>query len=302
VSVERLTRRYGRRVGVAQLSFDVPEGSLFGFLGPNGSGKTTTIRVLLGLLRPNEGTARIFGRDCWRDGHHIKADLGYLPGDLRLYSWLTCREAMRVFGKVRGRELLPAGLALADEFELDPDLRVSAMSRGMRQKLGLILALAHRPSMLVLDEPTTGLDPLMQETLFRRLRALAADGNTVFFSSHTLSEVERLCDRVAILRDGRLVAEENLAALKAEAPRIVRIRWRIGVDAANLPSPPFLDVQNRGERDWEATLTGAAMELARWCAAQPIDDLSIGQPDLSRVFQQYYCRVEYVSQRKRGRG
>jgi ABC-2 type transport system ATP-binding protein len=292
VSVECLTRRYGRRTGIQQLSFEVPEGSLFGFLGPNGSGKTTTIRVLLGLLRPNEGRARIFGRDCWRDGHHIKADLGYLPGDLRLYSWLTCREAMRIFGRVRGRELLRTGLALAEEFELDPDLRVTAMSRGMRQKLGLILALAHQPRLVVLDEPTTGLDPLMQEILFRRLRALTADGHTVFFSSHTLSEVERLCDRVAILRDGRLVAEEDLLALKAGAPRVVRIRWRTGVDAASLPAPPFLDVRKRSDRQWEATLTGGAMDLVGWCAAQPIDDLSIGQPDLSRVFQQYYVDTE----------
>jgi ABC-2 type transport system ATP-binding protein len=292
VAVERLTRRYGRRVGVERVSFAVPEGSLFGFLGPNGSGKTTTIRVLLGLLKASEGTARVFGRDCWRESPRIKADLGYLPGDLRLYSWLSCREAMRLFGRVRGRDLSPAGLALAEQFELDPDLCVRAMSHGMRQKLGLILALAHRPRLLVLDEPTTGLDPLVQETLFRHLRALVADGHTVFFSSHTLSEVERLCGRVAILRDGRLMASERLAALKARAPRVVRIRWQAGADAGHRPSPPFLDVHQRRDREWEATLTGEAMDLVRWSAGQPIEDLSIGQPDLARVFQQYYADSE----------
>jgi ABC-2 type transport system ATP-binding protein len=295
VVVDKLTRRYGRRVGVQGLSFDVPEGSLFGFLGPNGSGKTTAIRVLLGLLKPCEGTARVFGRDCWRDSRRIKVDLGYLPGDLRLYAWLSCRQALRVFGRVRGRDLSQSGLALADEFELDPDVCASAMSRGMRQKLGLILALAHRPRLLVLDEPTTGLDPLMQERLFRRLRALSADGHTVFFSSHTLSEVERLCDRVAILRDGRLVAEELLQSLKSRAPRVVRIRWRAGVDGRTVPLTPLVAIQERRQHQWLATLTGEAMDLVRWAASQPIEDLSIGQPDLSRVFGRYYEDTEAPS-------
>lgn len=292
IVIEQLTRRYGRRVGIEGLNLHVGDGTLFGFLGPNGSGKTTTIRVLLGLLKASKGTAGIFGLDCWRDSHRIKAEVGYLPGDLRLYPWLTCRDAIGIFGQVRGRDLNHAGIELAAYFDLDPDLRVRSMSRGMRQKLGLILALAHRPRLLVLDEPTASLDPIMQDRLYRHLRTLAAAGHTVFFSSHTLSEVERLCDRVAILREGRLVADETLDALRARARRMVTIRWQSTVKAADIGPLEFLDVFEQQDRQWQATLTGAVMELVRWSANQPIEDLSIGLPDLGSLFQQYYADSE----------
>jgi ABC-2 type transport system ATP-binding protein len=287
VTVEQLTKSYGRRVGVEGLNLSVPEGSLFGFLGPNGSGKTTAIRVLLGFLRPSAGEARVFGLDCWRDSARIKAEVGYLPGDLRLYPWLTCRKAMRLFGRVRGRDLTEAGAELSDEFGLDPDVRVRAMSRGMRQKLGLILALAHRPRLLILDEPTASLDPLMQEKLYRRLREFVADGRTVFLSSHTLGEVERLCGRVVILREGRVVADDTLDSLRAKARRVVTIQWR-DAGAAPATPPPFLSILERQARSWRAALTGSTVELVQWSAGQAIDDLSIEQPDLTALFQAFY--------------
>ncbi len=196
ITIENLTKRYGRRVGVADLSLEVPEGSIFGFLGPNGSGKTTTIRVLLGLLRPTAGTARIFGMNCVQEGHRIKAEVGYLPGDLRLYSWMTAESALRLISRIRGRDLSQEGRRLIDVFGLDPAVRVRNMSRGMRQKLGLILALAHRPQLLILDEPTASLDPLMQAKLYRELRALALQGHSVFLSSHTLSEVSEVLEMI----------------------------------------------------------------------------------------------------------
>ena len=289
IVVKQLTKRYGRRVGVANLNLNVSEGSIFGFLGPNGAGKTTTIRVLLGLLKPSEGAAAIFGLDCWRQSHLINAEVGYLPGDLRLYPWLTCERALNIFGQIRERDLTDAGRALASDLDLDPDVPVRDMSRGMRQKLGLILALAHRPKLLILDEPTASLDPLMQDKLYDHLRALAADGHTIFFSSHTLSEVEHLCDRVAILREGRLVVDETLDALRGRAKRVVTIRWHEG----DVPKPPgSLDVYERRDRQWHASLTGSVMELVRWSAGQPIEDLSIGQPDLTMLFQQYYAHEE----------
>src|SRR5262249_26093722 len=179
--LDHLTRRYGRRRGVERVSLTVPEGVLFGFLGPNGAGKTTTIRVLLGFLRPSSGAARIFGRDCWRESKAIKRDVGYLPGDLRLPPWMTGASALSIFGAVRGQVLTRAGRELAERFDLDLSVKVREMSRGMRQKLGLILALAHEPRLLVLDEPTSALDPLMQQTLHELLRQLAATGHTIFF-------------------------------------------------------------------------------------------------------------------------
>jgi ABC-2 type transport system ATP-binding protein len=287
VMVERLTKNYGRRVGVEGLNLRVAEGTMFGFLGPNGSGKTTAIRVLLGFLRPSTGEARVLGLDCWRDSPRIKAEVGYLPGDLRLYPWLTCRKAMRLFGRVRGRDLTQAGAELSDEFGLDPDVRVRAMSRGMRQKLGLILALAHRPRLLILDEPTASLDPLMQAKLYRRLREFVAEGRTVFLSSHTLGEVERLCGRVVILREGRVVADDTLDSLRTKARRVVTIQWR---DAAAAPAtpPPFLSILERQARSWRAALTGSTVDLVQWSAGQAIEDLSIEQPDLTALFQAFY--------------
>lgn len=288
IVVEQLTKRYGRRIGVMNLNLRVPEGMVFGFLGPNGSGKTTTIRVLVGLLKSTEGRASVFGLDCRRDSHRIKVEVGYLPGDLRLYPWLNLGIALPIFGRIRRRNLLDEGMRLADEFELDPTVRVRNMSRGMRQKLGLILALAHQPRLLILDEPTSSLDPLMQEKLYRHLRTFAAGGRSVFFSSHTLSEVEQLCDRVAILRNGRLVADETLDELRSRAKRAVTIHWRKDFHQESLQIPEFLDVFEKRGRQWQASLTGSARDLVQWAAGQQIDDLTIEQPDLARVFQQYY--------------
>lgn len=282
-----LTRYYGRRIGVEEINLSVPEGSLFGFLGPNGAGKTTTIRVLLGFLRPSGGRVSVFGLDCWRQSNRVKAEVGYLPGDLRLYPWMTGLAALRLFGAIRRQDLLREGKQLADRFALDLSVKVRNQSRGMRQKLGLILALAHRPRLLVLDEPTASLDPLMQDRLREHLRDLARNGRTIFFSSHTLSEVEQLCDRVAILRHGRMVEDATLDELRRRSSRLVRIRWK-GSRAAAQPAPAFLQVTERDADDWSGVLSGPATELVRWAAGLPIEDLSIGRPDLETLFHGYY--------------
>ena len=176
IQLDNLTRHYGARRGIERISLSVAEGVLFGFLGPNGAGKTTTIRVLLGFLRPGGGAARIFGLDCWRQSKAIKRDVGYLPGDLHLASWMNGAAAVSIYGTVRGSDLTRPSRQLAERFGLDLRVKVRDMSRGMRQKLGLILALAHSPRLLVLDEPTNSLDPLMQQTLHEYLRQLAAAG------------------------------------------------------------------------------------------------------------------------------
>jgi len=288
VELSNVTRRYGRRRGIERVSLSIPAGTLYGFLGPNGAGKTTTIRVLLGLLRPQAGRASAFGLDCWSDSAVIKRDVGYLPGDLRLYGWMSCRNGLRAVERIRRRPMTAAGLALAQEWDLDPDVRASRMSRGMRQKLGLILALAHRPRLLVMDEPTAALDPLMQESLYTHLRRRVAEGATVFFSSHTLGEVERLCDRVAIVRRGRIVADETLAALRARAQRVVTIHWHDGAASGSIDPPSGLTVYRRQKDRWDATPSMPIAELVRWAASQPIADLTISPPDLTTVFQSYY--------------
>jgi ABC-2 type transport system ATP-binding protein len=288
VVAEHLTKRYGRRTGIEGLDLSVGQGELLGFLGPNGAGKTTTIRVLLGFLRPSAGRATIFGLDCWGDSARIKQDVGYLPGDLRLYPALTGREHLRIFGLVRRRDLDTPGRTLAERYRLELDVPVRKMSRGTRQKLGLVLALAGAPRLLVLDEPTASLDPLTQDQLASHLRDLAGRGHTIFFSSHTLSEVERLCDRVAIVRDGRLVADEAIDAMRARAQRHFTIRWSPSSNPNAIAAPGFLDVTRRDGLTWEGSLDGPAPAFARWAADQPIEDLTVGQPDLDRLFRRHY--------------
>ncbi len=295
IVTDQLTRCYGPRTGIERLNLEVAEGSLFGFLGPNGAGKTTTIRVLLGFLRPNAGRASLFGLDCWRAGPRIRQDVGYLPGDLRLYPSATGRELVRIFGLARHRDLAAPGRDLADRLALDLSVPVRKMSRGMRQKLGLILAMAHRPRLLVLDEPTASLDPLMQDQLIQYLRSNAAQGHTIFFSSHTLSEVERLCDRVAIVREGRLVANEPLETLRARARRRFTIRWKSEQVSRDVAAPGFLRIDERQQRSWHGSLRGEVPQLVRWAATQPIEDLAIGHPDLESLFREYYTQEATVT-------
>ena len=288
IQLENLTRRYGRRRGVERVSLSVPEGALFGFLGPNGAGKTTTIRVMLGFLRPTSGAARIFGLDCWHESKAIKRDVGYVPGDLRLPAWMNGTQALSIFGAVRGLDLTRAGAELAGRFDLDLDVKVRDMSRGMRQKLGLILALANSPRLLVLDEPTSSLDPLMQQVLHDSLRQLAAAGHTVFFSSHTLGEVEQLCDRVAIVRDGELVADESLSTLRERSGHDVTIWWMTGSRARELPPPESLKLTRCDDRVWQGTLQGPVERLVDFLAGKPVEDLSVGRPDLESLFRRFY--------------
>jgi ABC-2 type transport system ATP-binding protein len=292
IQLEKLTKYYGSRVGVDRLDLVVPEGRIFGFLGPNGSGKTTAIRLLMGFLRPDAGEARILGRNCFREGHQIRREVGYLPGDLRLYPWLTCRTALEICGKTRRQDLITAGFDLADELLLERDIPVRRMSHGTRQKLGLVLAMTHSPRLLILDEPTATLDPLVQATLFTHLRRLGASGHTVLFSTHVLSEVEELCESVAILRAGRLVEHASLSELRIRAGRCFTITWKS--IAGPIPDPPdFLCLRVRESHRWSGEINGPAMSLIQWCSTQPVEDVSISTPDVSTVFRSYYARPEH---------
>ena len=288
LQTKRLSRSYGRRVGIETVDLELEPGTVFGFLGPNGAGKTTTIRLLLGFLRPTAGSAAIFGRDCWRESHLIKRDVGYLPSDLRLHPWMSGESALRVVGRIRGCDILTAGRRIAERFELEMDVKVRAMSRGMRQKLGIVLALAHKPRLLILDEPTSGLDPLMQDELARALVELASEGHTVFFSSHTLSEVEAVCNRVAIVRRGRIVADETIAALQRRARRRLAITFRDEAAAAAAEPPPTIAVEQRSRRVWTGELSRTAGSIRAWLAAQPVEDFVVGPPELETLFRAYY--------------
>ena len=217
IRAQGLTKFYGSDRGVSELDFEVEPGEVFGFLGPNGAGKTTTIRLMLDLIRPSSGRLELFGLDAQKDSVAIRRRIGYLPGDLRLYERLTAREQLRYFAALRGLDGLGEGESLAERFELELDRPIRSLSKGNRQKVGLVQAFLHRPDLLLLDEPTSGLDPLVQISFNELLREVTAEGRTVFLSSHILSELQRLADRVAIIREGSLELVEAVETLRARA-------------------------------------------------------------------------------------
>ncbi len=291
VATYGLTKHYGAHVALCGLDLRVPTGRLFGFLGPNGAGKTTALRLLLGLLRPTGGRAEVLGRDAWRDGPTLRAEVGYLPGDVRFYHWLTGRQTLAFFDAARGGRAAGELNRLAERLALDLDRKVRDYSRGMKQKLGLIAALMHRPRLLILDEPTTSLDPLMREALYAELRAIVAEDRTVLFSSHTLAEVESLCDEVAILRGGRLIEQERVSVLRERAVRRVEIRFQPGARPA--PSRPAgFEVLGEADAQWRGTWTGPADRLLAWLASCPVQDVTIAPPDLEDLFLAYYAEQE----------
>ena len=286
IEARQLTRYYGQRVGVRSVDLRISAGQIFGFLGPNGAGKTTTIRLLLGFLRecgPCDDLRPRLLEACAL----INRDVGYLPGDLRLYPWMTGHRALRISadsrpGLVSRRARIESPLSAGNE------LARPQYVAGMRQKLGLILALAHQPRLLVLDEPTSGLDPLMQDILMDLLRQRAAQGATVFFSSHTLSEVEQLCDRIAIVREGEVVVDDSLDVLRRKARREVTLLFSADDTAQRVPVPEFLALDSRVGRRWHGALTGPPSVLIQWAAAQSLEDLEIGPPSLENLFRTYY--------------
>ena len=214
IEIEQLTKRYGAVAAVDGLDLTIDEGEVFGYLGPNGAGKTTTIAILLGLIRATSGTARIFGRDVWRDAPSLHRRIASVPSEANLWPSLTGEEALRFLGNVHGSVDEAYRAELIDRFRLVTDKKIRAYSHGNRQKVRLIAALASRPDLLILDEPTSGLDPLMEQVFQAAVREAAANGQTVLLSSHILSEVEAVCDRVAMLREGRLIETGHLDVLR----------------------------------------------------------------------------------------
>ncbi len=287
VATHSLTKRYGHQTALRDLDLRVPTGRLFGFLGPNGAGKTTTLRILLGLLRATAGRAEVLGQDVWREGPSVRRQIGYLPGDVRFYDWLTGRATLAFVNAAHGGACWPEVERLVGLLDLNLDRRVRDYSRGMKQKLGVIAALMHRPRLLVLDEPTTSLDPLVRQTLYAELRAVAAEGRTVLFSSHTLAEVEELCDEVAILRDGRLVEQERMAVLRTRAVRHVELRFHTAASPPPAPPDGFHTLQ-QAPAYLRGTWTGPIAPLLAWLPQAGLADVSIAPPDLDDLFLAYY--------------
>ncbi|MFI5040285.1 MAG: ABC transporter ATP-binding protein [Acidimicrobiales bacterium] len=285
-----LTKDYGNHRALNGVDLSVEQGEVFGYLGPNGAGKTTTIRLLLGMLRPTGGHAEVFGLDAWRDSVRIHARTGYVPGDTGFYDRLAGRDIITYFAQLRRRPRDVAAAAdLAERLVLDLDRQVRTLSRGNRQKLAIVQAFMSEPDLVVLDEPTSGLDPIVQQEFHQLLRETAARGGTVLLSSHVLDEVQRVADRVGIIRAGRLVAVERLEDLRAKALHRVEARLVGPVDpAAFARMPGVRDVSLDGGvlrcGATETSLDAIVKTLGRYTVA----DLSITEADLEEMFLTFY--------------
>jgi ABC-2 type transport system ATP-binding protein len=288
IETERLTKFYGARRGIDEVTFAVDPGEVFGFLGPNGAGKTTTIRTLLDLIHPSGGSARIFGLDSRRDSVAIRARLGNLPGDFGYGRQTSGREALRLLGRLRGVEGVGRAESLAARFHADLDRPLGELSRGNRQKIGLILATFHEPELLVLDEPTGGLDPLMQEEFLALVAEERERGCTVFISSHDLDEVQRVCDRVGMVRDGRLIAVERMAELLGRARRKVTVRLADDGKLEQLRSLPQVSEFEQLDGAVSFKVAGDLDPVVKALAAHHVSDLEAVHPTLEEVFLGYY--------------
>ncbi|HET7389021.1 MAG TPA: ABC transporter ATP-binding protein [Nocardioidaceae bacterium] len=295
VSVEALTRSFGRQRGVFDVGFEIGPGEVFGFLGPNGAGKSTTIRLLLGLYRPDRGRIRVFGLDPAKDSVEVHRRTGYLPGELALYPRLTGGQLLDRFASARsmrgpGERRYRDDLVERFEAELDRPLRT--LSKGNRQKIGIVLAFMHRPELLVLDEPTSGLDPLLQDEFARLLRETADDGRSVLLSSHELDEVQRTVDRLAIIREGRIVETDTVEGLRSRSPRTVELRFASPVDTDAFAALSGVHVVSREPERVVLSLVGPVAPLLRLAADLDAVDLTARPADLDELFLTYYRNQE----------
>jgi ABC-2 type transport system ATP-binding protein len=289
IQTSRLTKSYGPYRGIVEVDLAVNEGEVFGFLGPNGAGKTTTIRVLLDLIRPTSGTATVFGVETSADPVAIHRRVGYLPGEWNLYDRLTGAETIRYFANLRGG-VDPAYTAeLVERLDLDPSRRFREYSKGNKQKVGLVVALQHKPDLLMLDEPTAGLDPLVQQSFNELLFEAKRDGRTVFLSSHIISEVERTCDRVAIIRDGRIVRLDTVDGVRALAAHEVELRFAAPVAAAAFEAIEGVTNVVEEGRTLRMLVTGPIAQVVRLAGQHELVDFVSREPSLEEVFLSEYA-------------
>jgi len=287
IRTEALTKSYGRRRGLAGLDLEVQPGEVYGFLGPNGAGKTTTIRILLDLIRPTSGRATIFGEEPRSGGPALRRRVGYLPGDFTVLGGQSGRELLTHLAHLRGGVTADRIDSLAGRLELDLSTRISKLSKGNRQKVGVVQAFMHQPELLILDEPTSGLDPIIQQRFLELVAEAREAGQTVFMSSHVLSEVQQSADRVGIIRDGGLVAVEAVESFRRRAVRRVEIEFDEPVPIEAFRLPDVQDVRIEGTV-LRCRLTGRPDGLVKAAARFGVAALKVEEPDLEELFLTYY--------------
>jgi ABC-2 type transport system ATP-binding protein len=290
IMLEKLTKSYGSHRGIIEVDLAVEQGEVFGFLGPNGAGKTTTIRTMLDLIRPTSGRALVFGIVSNADPVAIHRRVGYLPGEFALYDRLTGAQHLEYFANLRGGVDKAYQASLIERFDLDPSRKFKEYSKGNKQKVALVIALQHRPDLLLLDEPTSGLDPLVQQTFFVILRESVAAGATVFLSSHILSEVEKTADRVGIIREGRLVKVGTVDALRDLAHHQVELRFAGEVPAAAFEALPGVSEVRIEDHILRLRVTGPITPVVQAAAGYELLDFISREPSLEETFLAQYGR------------
>ncbi|WP_026476686.1 ABC transporter ATP-binding protein [Alkaliphilus transvaalensis] len=289
IQIHQLTKSYGNKKGVFDLSFEVSKGEVFGYLGPNGAGKTTTIRHLLGFIKPDQGSCKIDGMDCHREAAIIQKNLGYLPGEIAFFDDMTGIQFLNLMASMRGLKDFTRRDELIAQFELDTKGKIRKMSKGMKQKVGIVCAFMHNPDILILDEPTSGLDPLMQNRFIELIREEKTKGRTIIMSSHSFEEVERTCDRVGIIRQGRLVAIDDIQALKAAQRKLYRVTFKT-TDEASKFAKENLTVESMYENIVNVAISG---DLSQFIALLPnysVTGLDVITQSLEDIFMHYYGR------------
>jgi len=286
IEVSHLTKYYGKARGINDLSFHVDEGEIFGFIGPNGAGKSTTIRLLLSLIRPTSGSATIFGKDCFKHGPELRQEIGYLPSEVFYYDRMKVIDLLKYSASFYPKDSIQRMHELAELMELELNRRIEDLSFGNRKKVGIVQGLLHRPKLLFLDEPTAGLDPLMQRKTFQLIREENQRGVTVFFSSHILSEVQRMCNRVAIIKEGRIIEIADIRTLQQNNYKKVRV-VADDLDAAyfDIPGVTNLEHHNGTVRFFYKGDINAVLHKVNEII---VADVSIEEPTLEEIFMHYY--------------
>jgi ABC-2 type transport system ATP-binding protein len=286
IEVEQLTKFYGKARGIVDVSFSVGEGEIFGFIGPNGAGKSTTIRLFLSLIYPTTGKARIFGKDCIAFGPEIRQEIGYLPSEVFYYEGMKVIDLLKYSGSFYKKETTQRMYELAEIMELDLKRRIDDLSYGNKKKVGIVQGLLHQPRLIILDEPTSGLDPLMQQKFFNLIRDENKRGATVFFSSHILGEVQKMCSRVAVIKEGSIHKIEDIKTMRNEQYKKIMVSAQ-NVDqfALNLDGVTNVERDNGTVRFF---FKGDINQITRIISAHNVTDLTIEEPTLEEIFIHYY--------------
>jgi ABC-2 type transport system ATP-binding protein len=287
IETDGLSKYYGKDRGIIDLNLKIKEGEIFGFIGPNGSGKTTTIRLFLSLLFPTSGSGKIFSYDIAKDGPRIKKIVGFIPTEVNYYENMTVKELIEYSARFYKISLNHHFNKLVNTLDLDLSRKIDELSMGNKKKVAVVQSLIHNPQLLILDEPTSGLDPLVQNHLFDILNEQNDKGITIFFSSHVLSDVEKFCDRVAFIKDGKLVNEDDINSLKEKLLSRITYRMKEGAYDSRLQTPGIISVE-RNKDSTSFLYKGEISILLKELSQMPIEKITITEPDLEEVFMHYY--------------